>query len=270
MKLPNLLKSIFFFLIGTIFLTLIIIYPGANGWSIALPLGNNIGITLTDIIIYLSFLIGIFYLYKWTASVLRNKKSSKTKRIISIILLFISIIGFLIFLGLTIIQTFYQTSQIKYQAIDDGKTIKYEDHKFGYEFYYPSNWKKNSNSDYPGYVEIVSNSNPQTTIAFWYKDSKKIINVNELYNFVAEDAKYDNEHNNSKTSSIDKMKDINAVLWKFINSEGNNYEQYYFFDPSIIESNIYVWTLGIISKTGQTLKDKEDAQSVLNSYKLID
>ncbi len=164
----------------------------------------------------------------------------------------------------------YRLSDVK--TIEQGEMIRYEDKKFGYAFEYPKSWKRNTYPFAQGQVTITSDKDPDTNLYFWYKDSGKVSNMDELMAFVKDDAKYGEEEQGAKTESIEPVtlngKDV--IVWTVTYKDGAYSKVYYFADFQPLDDQvIYIWVAAINTKNKAILSGDNAINSILNSFSLV-
>lgn len=187
------------------------------------------------------------------------------------------VLGLIILVALVLVGNIvlYRLTSLKVEP--QGQFTKYTDNKFGYSFIYPNSWKKsNGGATNQGYVDITSDKAELLQLQFWYKDSGKINNLDDLVNFVKDDAKYDEGQNHSQTESIEKttLNGRDVVLWKVKVPKSDNhffYEKVYYiadFKP-LSDQQIFIWTIAIATKDRTEPTDMESVNKILSSYTIF-
>jgi len=195
------------------------------------------------------------------------------KKNIKIILAILSIVLVMVFFSILGTTLIYRLFQIKTEV--QGDNIKYTDLKFGYSFIYPKSWKRFNPFLGAGQVSISSSKNPEDSIIFWYKDSERVDNINQLLTFVEDDAKWAEENQGVHTEFLDKtvfndQKEV--VLWKSIDGnekEYTYYQQYYIADFGAEDVNIWIWTINIITGNKKEPIEKALVDKIIKSYTLL-
>ena len=283
------LKSIFAVLFGVIF-AWIIGYKGVKALS-KVPGADKLGKPYNQgmsIILFASFfgaiiaylltkqvaLTGILYILggahggKLAAENISPGTTKAFKIIVVIVFVFFAIIA----VPLSLKSASYRLFDLKSER--QGQLIKYTDKRFTYSFTYPGTWKKQANAFTPGYVIVTSDKDPQTSVGFWYKDSSKINNIDELRKFVENDAKYSEENQKGQLISIDEVtlagKRVILSTIKYVTDNGySNFKQYYVADFNAKDQNIYVWIVWVETKNKTSTDDPEKVKSVINSFTLL-
>lgn len=196
-----------------------------------------------------------------------SKPLNKIQTVLTWIILAIISAFTLLIVGNAILYRFTEIKIIKNQELNH-----YEDKKFGYTFDYSNKWKI---SRYPlaqGYVTFTSPTDEGSNVYFWYKDSGKINNIDDLLNFVKDDAKYGEENQGAKTLLIEKtsINKQNAIVWSSTYENGIYSKVYYFADfNSDPDQAIFIWVVVVNSKNKAEPVEKEVVQAMLNSFRII-
>lgn len=157
----------------------------------------------------------------------------------------------------------------------DSTHLKYTNIKFGYSFTFPKTWE----SAYPkityffnqGLMTIKPKNNSETQISFHYSDSDEISNIDELYSFVEDDMKWEEENRNSKVISIKKTNLNNSVLCKFetmVDFKKYYFEQYYFADYTE-DAVIWVYRVSVRKINPEDTTYSKEIKEILNSFQII-
>jgi hypothetical protein len=181
-------------------------------------------------------------------------------------ILFLILTGFAIFIvvGDSIV---YRINDIKTEY--KGTITHYQDKKFKYSFNYPSTWKITRSLLGQGHIRITSNIDSGTSVDFWYKDSGKVKNIDELMQFVEDDAKYGEKEQGVTTDSIKKttINENEVIVWNARDRYGNYSDVYYFadFQPST-DQMISIWTVMVNTQNMGNPETESAINSILNSY----
>jgi hypothetical protein len=171
-----------------------------------------------------------------------------------------------LFILFEILDIFYPSIHV--QTFQQGGLITYSDKEFSYDFKYPATWTRDNPTALKGYVRLQPAKNSKTSVEFWYKDSKKITNYDELLAFVKDDASYAQKEQGITTISIEKSRlgIYDAVLWTSKDLQGKTLQTYYVTTPTITSDQlIFVW-IANVDLEDQAYKDQVD--SILSSYRL--
>jgi hypothetical protein len=164
----------------------------------------------------------------------------------------------------------YKLNDVK--TIQQGEVVHYEDKKFGYAFDYPKSWKRSTDAFTQGQVTITSDKDPDSNLYFWYKDSGKVSNMDELLAFVKDDAKYGEDEQGAKTESIEptKINGRDLVLWTSKYEDSTYSKVYYFADFQPLDDQvIYIWIAAVNTKNKTEPTEKAAVDSILNSFTFL-
>ena len=215
---------------------------------------------------------GIFYMLicGLGAKTAFKNQNLKINRVLKI-LFFGMLLIFVILISLFTINSIINKSSIQNTLTQNGLQV-YEDKKFGYSFSYPKEWKIKHYPLAPGYVEIISNKDPNTLIYFWYKDSEPIKNRTDFKNFIQSEIQYGESVQKIKTTSTEEIEvnNIKAIVWtSYDPSDGSYVKSYYFPDYEPTDGqNIHVWVAGVITKGKDMPNENEIVNNILNSIKI--
>ena len=163
----------------------------------------------------------------------------------------------------------------KYTQLDDLETsYRYTNYAAGYSFIYPKTWKIEYHPNDIGIVNIRSQNDPNTSILFWYKDSNMIKDINELFNYVLDDAKWEEENYGTKTISMEKgfLYDKEAIIWFSTGASDNPdlySKQYYISKYGNGSSNIWIRVITIQTLEKESPNSKDEVEKILSSYKIL-
>ncbi len=197
-----------------------------------------------------------------------NKPLGTFSKIITWIFLGLISLAIIVVIGNVVL---YRLNDVK--TVEQGEMIRYEDKKFGYSFDYPKSWKRSIYPFAQGQVTITSDKDPDTNLYFWYKDSGKVSNMDELMAFVKDDAKYGEEEQGARTESIEQatLNGKDVVAWTATYEDGVYSKVYYFADFQPLDDQvIYIWVAAINSKNKAMLSEDITINSILNSFSLLE
>ncbi|QQG40585.1 MAG: hypothetical protein HYV37_03380 [Candidatus Levyibacteriota bacterium] len=196
-----------------------------------------------------------------------NKPLGKIGKIVTWIFLGLVSLAVLVVVGNVVL---YKLNDVK--TIQQGEMVHYEDKKFGYSFDYPKSWKRSTYPFAQGQVTITSDKDTDTNLYFWYKDSGKVSNMNELLAFVKDDAKYGEDKQGAKTESIEQktLNGKDVAVWTSKYEDGTHSKVYYFADfQPLGDQVIYIWIAAVNTKNKTEPTEKATVDLILNSFKFL-